>query len=601
MFIGTSKNPTFLPSYYYRNFFTWILGHGMRHKILFFSGYILLFLGSSVSVIIPVLLQQFFDDALISGIDAIISISLQFILVSFVYLIVSVLATSINSVASEYMIRDVQTEFFESIHQKSMKFHDSARTGDLLSMATSDSRTLSWMISSLRMLALAIFTTINVAIAMIYLDINNVLFFIFLMFMPPVIWSLYRYGKNLGPISLRRQELFAKYQSTLQENLAGTRALRTLSNKEREFAKYDQDLTAVRDILIKRAIISERYFPRLYISILMGSLFLVGGLMVLDGDMSPGTLIAFNSLALLLQRPNDMIRISVFLGSMGLAGGRRVFRVINLQQQMEEGSFASELHGEVEFQNVSFKYNDTGPYTIKNINFHVSPGKTVAILGPTGSGKTTLIKLIQRLYNVSDGKILIDKKNIRDFQLNKLRSRIGVIEQDVFLFSATIKENILYGIENAFIENLEDKMIEVAKAAQIHDFILTLPKKYDTIIGERGVTLSGGQRQRLAIARAFMINPSILIMDDSTASVDAATEYQIQKAIKNLIKSRTTFIITHRLSTFRNADLVILLKDGQITDIGKHEELYQRQEDYASIFQQYEDLPAITTNVMEGK
>jgi len=324
-------------------------------------------------------------------------------------------------------------------------------------------------------------------------------------------------ARQLGPVSVKRQELFAAWQATIQENLQGIRALRTLSNRDREFQKYDRDLLAVREILIKRGIINARYYPTLFIYLAMGVTFIAGSALVFQEEMTIGTLIAFNVLLAGLQVPNEMIRSSVFLGSMGFAGGKRVYDVIDTNLQLEDGNIKvpDRLQGKVEFKNVSFRYNRSGPDVLQNLNFVITPGQTVAVIGHTGCGKTTVGKLIQRLYDPAQGVILVDGVNIKEYPIDEYRKHIGVIEQDIFLFSASIKDNILYGYAGQTNDDeLIAKMKQMTKAAQIHDFIMTLPKDYDTVIGERGITLSGGQRQRLAIARAFMIDPPILIMDD---------------------------------------------------------------------------------------
>jgi ATP-binding cassette subfamily B protein len=546
-----------------------------------------------ITVLIPLILKYFFDIAIVNGQEEIIFSVFLFLLLYVVYFILTILGNSINVISSEFTVRNVQEEFFIAIHEKNMAFHDTSRTGELLSMATADSRQLSWMFFTLRMLFLAVFTTLGVFISMAVLDSRLVI--IFLLFLPFILLSMRWYAKRMAPISIKRQILFASWQATLQENIAGVRTLRTLSNAEREFEKYVNDLDSVRNILIRRAKISAEYLPTILIYTLMGITFIVGGIFVFEKTMSFGTLIAFNGLVLLLQRPNQMIRSSVFLGSMGFAGGTRVFNVLNTRMQIENGDFKikNRLKGDIIFENVSFRYENSGNYILKELSFSITAGETVALIGHTGCGKTTLTKLIQRLYDPNKGLIKVDGLGIKNYDLDDFRRQVGVIEQDIFLFSASIKENILFGFAENITPDLERKMIEVTKAAQIHDFVMNLPNGYDTIIGERGVTLSGGQKQRIAIARAFMIDSPILIMDDATASVDAKTENQIQIAIKNLLQQRTTIIITHRLSTVKNADKIIFMEAGRIKDIGSHNELYQRQKEYRSIFLQYEDLPLI--------
>ncbi|MHA2296060.1 MAG: ABC transporter ATP-binding protein [Candidatus Hodarchaeales archaeon] len=597
----SANQRAFLSPKYYSNFISWILGHLLRHKKEFFLGYLFFFIGTAFSVFIPLVLQEYFDNAIYLDINAILTVGLIFIVIYAINFLSSVLGAWVNAYFSEKMVRDVQVEFFDSIHSKSMSFHDSARTGELLSMATSDSRQLSWMLLSILMFSLAIVTTLAVMGIMFYLETR--LFVIFLLFIPLVVITIIYYGRQMAPISIRRQKLFGLWQATLQENLSGIRALRTLSNRDREFQKYDSDLVAVRETLIERGIIAARYYPTLILYLAMGVLFVVGSYMVYMGDMTPGTLIAFNSLVLLLQSPSEFIRFTIFLGSMGFAGGKRIFNVITEQQQLEDGTVPLEkrLQGKITFDKVYFRYNSEGPDILKDISFTIVPGQTVAIIGHTGCGKTTLQKLIQRLYDPSQGAILIDDVDIRDYPIEELRKQVGVIEQDIFLFSASIRDNILYGSCSPCEEieqELEEEMVQIAKSAQIHDFVMTLPKKYETVIGERGITLSGGQRQRLAIARAFMVNPPILILDDSTSAVDAKTEAKIQTAIKNLVQSRTTINVTNRLSTLRKADVVILMDDGRIKDIGSHEKLYTRNPDYAEIFKQFEDLPSIPEEVL---
>jgi ATP-binding cassette subfamily B protein len=590
-------NEPFLNPRYYSRFTFWIVGHLLKNKYYFFASYLFLFFSTLITVSIPLVLKQFFDYAIYEGQESILFTALSFLGLYFLSFIISMFNSASNVLSNEYTVRNVQEEFYISIHDKNMTFHDTSRAGNLLSMATSDSRQLSWMLTSVRLFSVAIVTTIGVIISMYFLEIR--LMVLFFLFLPFIIFSIFSYGKNISPVSLERQKLFGEWQATLQENLAGIRALRTLSNRDREYQKYLKDLVAVRDILIRRAKIQAKYFPTLILYFSIGIIFIIGSYFVYIKDISPGTLIAFNSLIFLLFQPNRQIRSSFFLGSMGFAGGQRVYSVITNQFLTQDGTKVDKsITGHIEFKNVNFRYQTLlesdrrDLYTLKNITFKINAGESIALIGHTGCGKTTLTKLIQRLYE-PEGIIEIDGENIKNYELDTLRRQIGVIEQDIFLFSASIRENILFGYGGNITHELEDQMIQVAKAARIHDFILSLPKGYDTIIGERGMTLSGGQRQRIAIARAFMIDPPILILDDATSSVDADTESQIQMAISNLVKKRTSIIITHRLSTLLKANRILLMDRGEIIDFGSHQELYNRQPSYASIFKQFENLPII--------
>ncbi len=585
---------TYLNQRYYSRFSYWLIGHLLKNKYYFFASYILLILTTSVTVVIPIILKFFFDNAIKGSPEIIFLTAVTFLGLYLINFFLQVISSATSSVLNEYTVRNVQEEFFISLHQKNMSFHDTSRSGNLLSMGTSDSRQLGRILSSIRLFSVAIFTIIGVLISMLYLSVELTL--VFLIFLPIILFFMYWYGKRIGPVALERQQLFGAWQATLQENLAGIRALRTLSNRDREWKKYLKDLEAVKDVLIRRSKISSFYVPTLVIYAVMGITFIFGSFLVYQNPLktTPGTLIAFNALVILLQQPNQQIRGSFFMGSMGFAGGRRIYGVVTNQMSTSNGSDPVKINGDISFKNVYFKYDNLkgdNQYTLTDITFDIKAGETIAIIGHTGCGKTTVTKLIQRLYDVNSGSIEIDAKNIKDFDLDSLRKQIGVIEQDVFLFSATIRENILFGYSDQITPELNERMVSIAKAAQIHDFIASLPNGYDTLIGERGITLSGGQRQRIAIARAFMINPPILILDDATSSVDAKTEAQIQKAITNLVLKRTSIIITHRLSTLLKANRIILMEKGKVVDIGTHEELYKRQEYYASIFKQFENLP----------
>jgi ATP-binding cassette subfamily B protein len=294
-----------------------------------------------------------------------------------------------------------------------------------------------------------------------------------------------------------------------------------------------------------------------------------------------GDVVGYFGVLMMLDFPTFISSFAYSQISLGIAGARRILELLNKENKLDQNvaGFAEDMQGKVEFRDVTFRYDGSDPI-LQDVSFGVAPGQTVAIVGHTGSGKTSLIKLINRIYDVTGGQVLVDGKDVREWNLETLRKNISIIEQDIFLFSRTIEENISFGCQDA----THEMIVKAAKAAQAHDFILSFDKGYKTVVGERGATLSGGQRQRLALARAFLANPRILVLDDSTSAIDSATEDRIQQAIFEASRGRTTFIITHRLSQIRWADLILVLGKGKIDAVGTHDELLQSSEIYRRIF-----------------
>ncbi|MGD2078758.1 MAG: ABC transporter ATP-binding protein, partial [Chloroflexota bacterium] len=327
-----------------------------------------------------------------------------------------------------------------------------------------------------------------------------------------------------------------------------------------------------------------RYLPLLVFSLALGAGFLQALLLWQDGALTMGQVVTFMGLLGVLRFPTFISIFSFNLVQLGIASAERILELINTETELDENEagVSETIEGKVLYRDVSFGYN--GAKVLEDISFTARPGKTIAIVGQTGSGKTTLTRLINRIFDVDQGQVLVDDIDVRNWNMESLRSQISTIEQDVFLFSGTIAENIAFGCPDASQEEIE----RAAKEAQAHDFIMSFNDGYQTEVGERGVTLSGGQRQRVAIARAFLTNPRILILDDSTSAIDSATEDQIQKAMRRISSQRTTFLITHRLSQIRWADQILVLKGGRLVDQGTHEELLARSEDYQRIFARYE-------------
>jgi ATP-binding cassette subfamily B protein len=370
----------------------------------------------------------------------------------------------------------------------------------------------------------------------------------------------------------------------LAEAISGIEVVKASVQERYEWNKFTQNAGLFRKYYVRQGEIQALYLPMLAFTVAWAASLLQGLLLWRAGELSLGQVISFIGLVSAFRFPTFISLFSFNLVQLGIASARRILELINAETELDEnaGGAARSIRGEVVFDQVSFSHNGTP--VLKNISFTARPGETIAIVGQTGSGKSTLTQLINRIYDADRGRVLVDGVDVRDWSLESLRSQISTIEQDPFLFSRSLAENIAFGCAGAGMEQIR----EAARAAQADEFIATFRDGYDTEVGERGVTLSGGQRQRIAIARAFLTDPRILILDDSTSAIDSATEDQIQRAMRRISSQRTTFLITHRLSQIRWADRILVLHRGELTDQGTHEELMARSADYRRIFAKYE-------------
>ena len=443
------------------------------------------------------------------------------------------------------------------------------------------------MISPAVSLIFESFTSLVIPIVFILLFYPIQLVFEPLTFTVLFLISLRRYNKKLAPVTGDLRMNFGMINASLNEALSGIEVVKGTTQEAHELDKYLKFAKKYRDAYVKQGRIQAKYMPVLFLGLLI-TVGLAHSLILFNlGFINIGQIISYIGLLDLLYFSTF---ISIFVFAMIKLAGSSAKRLLELMNQVTEidenpNGIHKEILGSIRFENVSFCYPGTKNFVLRNITFEIKPGQTVAIVGTTGSGKTTLTKLISRLYDVTEGEILVDNHNIRDFALKSLRSQISYIEQDVFLFSFSVLENITFGRVSS-----KEEVIEAAKQAQADEFIKKLPEGYDSKIGERGVLLSGGERQRIAIARAFLADPKILILDDSTSAIDSNTEDKIQYAIKNILHNRTTFLITHRLSQIRWADLIIVLKDGKIEAKGPHQELLRTSEEYRKIFVKKFDL-----------
>jgi ATP-binding cassette subfamily B protein len=404
------------------------------------------------------------------------------------------------------------------------------------------------------------------------------------LFIPITAGLAIRFTSQLRPIMLRTQDLQGRLGVVLQENLSGMRVVKAFGRESNEQEKFDAEANDLFNNSYASNKLQAKYTPLLtgVWSIAMVATGWYGANLIAHGDLKPGELAQFLLYLTMLQLPVRSIGFITMLWARAQSSGQRIYDILDAESAVKEKPGArdlSDVKGHVRIDDVAFGYDAISP-VLRGVNIDAKPGQVVALLGQTGSGKTTVVNLMPRFYDVTGGSITIDDIDIRDVTLASLRRAFGIVQQDVFLFSATIRENIAYGSPHAS----SDDVVHVAKLARVHDFIESLPDGYDTWVGERGITLSGGQKQRISIARTLLLDPKILVFDDSTSSVDTQTEYLIQQALAELMKGRTTFVIAQRLRTVRTADQILVLKGGQIVERGRHEELIERDGLYRQIY-----------------
>ncbi len=481
---------------------------------------------------------------------------------------------------AQKMERDIRDELYLSLLGKSMTFHNLQPVGDTMARSTNDVREVNYMFSpgvnlvvgSFMFILMPIFFAPRYHISLIATPLAfTVIYFI----------SLARYLKQLSPITDDVRATFGKMNTHLSESLDGVEIMKGAAQEGAEVDRFGLNAREVRNAFVQQGDLEAKYIAMLLLGMAYAAGLVHAILLYRAGLIDVGAVIAYFGMLQLLGFPTFTSTWAYSQISSGLSSARRVLELINSETKLDQNASGriSNMVGDIEFRGVSFRYPN-GENVLKNISFKVKAGQTVAIVGQTGAGKTTLAKLINRIYDISEGQVLIDGVDVRDWNLASLREQISIIEQDIFLFSRSLSDNIAFGKPGA----TKDEIMSASVAAQAHDFILDFEDSYATAVGERGVTLSGGQRQRIALARAFLTDPRVLVLDDSTSAIDSATEDKIQRAISNASRGRTTFIITHRLSQIRWADLIIVLRKGQIAAIGTHDDLMKTSEAYSRIF-----------------
>ena len=483
---------------------------------------------------------------------------------------------------AQFLERDIRDELYLSLLGKSMTFHNLQPVGDTMARATNDVREVNFMfnpgvnlvVGSFMFIVMPFFAAPQYHPSLL---ITPAIFTIFYFV------ALARYLKTLSPITDEVRATFGDMNTHLSESLDGVEVMKGAAQEGAEVDRFVSNARRVRDAFVRQGDLEGRYVAMLLLGTAYAGGLVHALLLFRAGTIDLGAVIAYFGLLRLLEFPTFTSTWAYSQISSGMSSARRILELINSETHLDQNASGqtSSMRGEAEFRDVSFAYPN-GESVVENISFKIKQGQTVAIVGQTGAGKTSLAKLINRTYDVTSGQVLIDGVDAREWNLAALRSQISIIEQDIFLFSRSLSNNIAFGKPDA----TKEEITAASVASQAHDFILEFDQQYDTVVGERGVTLSGGQRQRIALARAFLTDPRILVLDDSTSAIDSATEDKIQRAISNAARGRTTFIITHRLSQIRWADLIIVMRKGRIAAIGTHDDLMKTSEAYSRIFRE---------------
>ena len=620
-------------------------GYVFRHRKILLAYLTAAGIGTAFNSVTPLVLAAIIDDIIPTAqYDLIISYTLFFLALTIIYMFFDVVGRYGASIVAQKVIYDLRTDLYDSLMEKDLAFYVQEETGQLLARVTTDVTTMrEYLFWGYRIIFIGFATLIVTYIVMASLNLQLTLYM--LLTLPVSVLFMYRFSKHVRPMFFEARKQYGVMSSVLAENIVGMKVVKSFAKTDREMARVENENKKFTTIRLEALRLVSLYRPLLgaIFGIATGILIYLGGLSYILGDLSYGEFVAFVALVANLLLPARFITWGTGMYQRASAAAERTFYILDHRDELldpENPVEITEFKGKVEFENVFFSYRDDN-YILRGISLIAEPGHVIALLGGTGSGKTSLMNLVPRFYDadtrrnvtykgrtypvsekgcvkingtefqakgktieiedneyeiVNPGLVQIDGIDIRQYCIGELRRNIGMVHQDPFLFSDTIRNNIAFARPDASLKEVED----AAKAANIHDFIETLDEKYDTIIGERGVTLSGGQRQRVAIARAILANPKILILDDSTSSVDAKTEMRIQNALENLMEGRTTFIITHRLSTIRKADQIVIMERGRIIEVGTHDELLESGGLYTDIHATLTEMELAAPSITES-
>ena len=554
------------------------------HRLTFFTAIGLSFVSLVFQTLVPNMLNGAIDNGLVKHSSALHTDVIHILIVGLLAGVTGIISRQYVFYTAYNVEADLRSLIYEHLTWLSFSFYDRVQSGQLISRANSDIRSVQ-MYSTFAPLIL-VQCSIGVIAFGFMLSINAPLAFIAMTIMPILYFVGIRMRRVLFPISWITQARLADVATIVDENINGVRVVKSFAQEEAEVNRLADAAERVAWAYIKDAQIRGLWSPWVQNLPQVGLALVLffGGWMVIDGHLGIGAILAFNAYLLMLQAPFMMLGQLVMMGQRAKASAERIFEILDESPDIVERPGAFDLldvEGSIDFNHVRFEYAN-GAEILVDFDDHIKAGETVAIVGRTGSGKSTIARLVTRFYDVSDGSILIDGHDVRDVTLPSLRANVGVVLDEPFLFSISIRDNIAYGLPDATLEDIES----AAKAANAHEFIVRLPEGYDTVVGERGYTLSGGQRQRIAIARTLLVNPPILILDDATSAIDVHVEAGIYEALGQLLRQRTTIVIAHRISTIALASRVILLDEGKVVTTGTHEELLATSPLYAEVLAQ---------------
>jgi len=567
----------------------WIFSYINQYKFKFYVAFSAVLLSSLIAMINPYLSGKLVDEVIIkSNGNMLIPILGIMVGATIIKALIRYTYQMTFEIISQNVIFELRQKMYDKLQELDLDYYNKTRTGDIMARMTGDMDAVRHFVAWVMYNICENVTVFIFAIVSMFMI--NVKFTLMMFALTPfVAFCAYKLAKESNPMFFAIREQFSKLNTVVQENISGNRVVKAFAKEEYEKSKFEERNKGYMDANMNLANVAQKYMPMLNVlsNIFTMVMILAGGIFVINEKLTIGELVMFNSLIWAINIPMNMVGYLINDAQRFIASAKKIRMLIDEESKMKnpkEGIIPEKLKGEIEFKNVSFEY-DYEPI-LKNINFKVRPGQTVAIFGQTGAGKSTIINLIERFYDVTSGEILIDGIDIRKYNLQALRKNISISMQDVFLFSNTIEENISYGVSDID----KSRVTWAAEMADASNFIKNLSDSYETVVGERGVGLSGGQKQRITLARSIIKDPSILILDDTTSALDVETEAMIQENLNSVYKDKTCFMIAHRISSIKNADLILVLKDGEIVETGTHEELLNKRGNYYGVYKaQYSD------------